>query len=71
MDVDQQRTCKKSYIHIVLFKHVVRLNYFRIIVLCQWFTDGGILSPREQWTAYSYIVFIYLFFGHAMQHVRS
>ena len=48
MDVDQQWTCKKSYIYIVLSKHVVILNYFRIIVLCQWFADGGVLSPKEQ-----------------------
>ena len=59
MDVDQQWKCKKSYIHIVLSKHVVILNYFRIIVLCQWFADGGVLSPKEQWTACSYIVSIH------------
>ena len=62
MDVDQQRTCKKSYIHIVLFKHVVRLNYFRIIVLCQWFTDGGIFPQKNSGQPIATLfLFIYLF----------
>ena len=67
MDVDQQKTCKKSYIHIVLSKHVVRLNYFRIIVLCQWFADGGILSPRNsgQPVATLFLFINFFFFGHA------
>ena len=73
MDVDQQKTCKKSYIHIVLSKHVVRLNYFRIIVLCQWFADGGILSPRNSGqpvaTLFLFINFFFFWSCHAAYEI--
>lgn len=38
------------------FNCIVRLNYFRIIILGQWFATGVILSPRGRWVMCGYIV---------------